>query len=165
MAFLSFDLTLCKIKPSSLIILNHVFQNTTLTNTLPDSVQQLQAAVTSYISDVLWLLIILCISVWVTPVWRRSIFGNGNISDSRAEGIKLKSLCSIVWRVVLIISWISLEKVKYCSLNSLAHKKLDSLENKYLCKLIQSNCFNKIYFIYLFWQCLVWMYGHMLQQL
>lgn len=52
MAFLSFDLTLCKIKRASLITLNHVFQTTTLTNTLPDGVQQLQADVSSYVSDV-----------------------------------------------------------------------------------------------------------------
>lgn len=64
-------------------------------------------------------------------VWRRSIFGNRNISDSRAEGIKLKSLCSIVWCVLLIISWVSLERVKYCSFNSPAHKGLDSAGNKY----------------------------------
>lgn len=80
--------------------------------------------------DVLPLLIVLCVSVRVAPVWSRSIFCNRNISDSRAKGIKLKSLCSIVWHVILIISWVSLHRVKYCRLNSLAHKESDPAENK-----------------------------------
>ncbi len=39
-----------------------------------------------------------------------SIFYNRNISDSRVEGIKLQSLCSIVWHVILIISQVSLAR-------------------------------------------------------
>lgn len=80
--------------------------------------------------DVLSLLAPLCTWVRDAPMWRRSIFCNRNISDSRAEGIKLKSLCSIVWHVILIISWVSPARVKYCSLNSLAHKETDPFENK-----------------------------------
>lgn len=71
-----------------------------------------------------------CISVRASPVWRTLIFCNRNISDSRAEAIKLKSLCSIVWHVILIISHVSLVRVKFCSPNSLTCGELDQFVNK-----------------------------------
>lgn len=56
-----------------------------------------------------------CISFGASPVWRTLIFCNRNISDSRVEAIKLKSLCSIVWHVILISSHVSLVRVQFWS--------------------------------------------------